>query len=118
MRINEGKLGIIRFSTMVPVPKSSVKLLNISEQEEKYAMLLKQQAIFINLNSEKILHKAKSIYNSVTKNTNRFLVGISCDFLLLEKVYKDYKKIFQEKLVCFIDMRIKDYYCKHKGMVV
>lgn len=93
IRIKEGKLGIIRFSTMLPVPKECIELVKIEEQEEKYATLLKQQIIYINLNSEKIIHKAKSIYNSVTKNTNRFLVSISCDFKLLEQVYMNYKKI-------------------------
>lgn len=91
MRIQGGKLGIIRFSTMIPVPNECIKLLDVNSQEEKYRMLLNQQIIFINANEEKILKKAKSIYKSVTYHTNSFLEKISCDFNLLERIYKNFK---------------------------
>ena len=91
IRIEGGKLGIIRFSTMIPVPKECIKLLEVEKQEEKYRMLLKQQIIYINSNEDKIYKKAKSIYESVTKHTNPFLVEISCDFKLLEKHCEKFK---------------------------
>ncbi len=92
IRIKEGKLGIIRFSTMIPVPNDCIKLLDIRNQEDKYKILLEQQIIYINKNEEKILRKAKSIYNSVTNHTNSFLESISCNFSLLESIYKKFEK--------------------------
>lgn len=92
MKIKNGELGIIRFSTMIPVPEECVELLDIIQQDEKYKILLNQQIIFINQNEKTILHKAKITYDGVTKRTNRFLMNISCDFKLLEKNYKKFKK--------------------------
>lgn len=92
IRIKEGELGIIRFSTMIPVPSKCVKLLELDKQEEKYKILLKQQIIYINQNEDKILRKANSLYSSVTKHTNSFLESISCDFELLEDVCEKFKK--------------------------
>lgn len=92
MRIQGGKLGIIRFSTMIPVPDDCIELLDVNKQEEKYKILLRQQIIHISANEETILKKAKSIYKSVTNHTNKFLESISCNFHLLENVYKNFKK--------------------------
>ncbi len=92
IKINNGKLGIIRFSTMIPVPEECIELLNIEEQEKKYRILLNEQIIFINHNKKKIQQKANNTYYGVTKGTNKFLMNISCDFKLLENIYRNFKK--------------------------
>lgn len=92
MKIKNGELGIIRFSTMIPVPEDCVQLLNVNEQDEKYKALINEQIIIINQNEKNILHRAKVTYDCVTKRTNKFLINISCDFKILEKYYKNYKK--------------------------
>lgn len=92
IKIKNGELGIIRFSTMIPVPENCIHLLNINAQEQKYRKLLNKQVLFINENEEKIQHKALVTYNSVVKRTNNFLMNISCDFRILEAHYKNYKK--------------------------
>ena len=92
IRIKEGELGIIRFSTMIPVPSECVELLELDRQEEKYKILLKQQIIYINQNEKKILKKANSLYRSVMGHTNPFLESISCNFEVLENRCKQFKK--------------------------
>lgn len=92
IKIKNGELGIIRFSTMIPVPEDCVQLLNVNEQDEKYKALINEQIILINQNEKNILHRAKVTYDCVTKRTNKFLINISCDFKILEKHYKNYKK--------------------------
>lgn len=92
IKIKEGELGIIRFSTMIPVPSECVKLLEFDKQEEKYKILLRQQIIYINQNEDKILKKANSLYRSVIGHTNLFLESISCDFKVLENKCNKFKK--------------------------
>lgn len=92
IKIKNGELGIIRFSTMIPVPEKCIELIDINKQDKKYRILLNEQIIFINKNEDKILHKAITTYYSVTKRTNRFLMNICCDFKLLEKYYINFKK--------------------------
>lgn len=92
IKIKNGELGIIRFSTMIPVPEECIQLLDINKQENRYKRLLNKQVLFIREYEKKICHRALVTYNGVTKRTNKFLINISCDFKILEKHYKNYKK--------------------------
>lgn len=92
IKIKNGELGIIRFSTMIPVPEECIQLLDINKQEDRYKRLLNKQVLFIREYEKEIYHRALVTYNGVTKRTNKFLINISCDFKILEKYYKNYKK--------------------------
>lgn len=92
IKIKKGELGIIRFSTTIPVPEECVELLDVSKQDEKYKALLNEQIIFIKEHEQEIYKKAIITYNGVTKRTNKFLINISCDFKILDKNYMNYKK--------------------------
>lgn len=63
------KLGIIRFSDMIPVPQECVYLLDTKNKSYRYKRLLSEQYSYINMpkNKKKILEKAEKIYNIVTK---------------------------------------------------
>lgn len=91
-------LGIIRFSDMIPVPETSLCLLDTKNKSYGYKRLLSEQYSYINLpqNKEKIIEKAKKIYKIVTSEnikskTNKFYKDLSCDFKLLEIKCKEYK---------------------------
>lgn len=91
MKLDGGKLGLLGFNNMIPVPPSAIVLVDIdAEPDEKYAELLRRQASFINRNKTAILSKASETYFSVTNNKNKFLVEISCDFRKLERASDRY----------------------------
>lgn len=84
-------LGIIRFSDMIPVPQECVYLLDLKGKSYGYKRLLSEQYSYINIpqNKQKIMDKAKKLYNIVTKNSknkmSKFYKDLSCDFYLLEQ---------------------------------
>lgn len=90
-KLDNGNYGLLGFNNMIPVPDCAIRAFDIDkEPNEKYRELLKRQANIINRNKATILAHASDTYYKVTNNTNKFLVGISCDFLKLEKASKQY----------------------------
>ena len=94
---NKADLGIIRFSDMIPVPQESVYLLDTKDKSYGYKRLLSEQYNYINIpsNREKIIYKARKIYNIVTKDSKtnmlKFYKDLSCDFKKLEEKCAEYK---------------------------
>ena len=94
---NKNDLGIIRFSDMIPVPLKSIYLLNINDISYGYKRLLSEQYSYINIpeNRQKIMEKAKKIYNIVTIDNKskmaKFYKNLSCNFKLLEQKCLEYK---------------------------
>lgn len=91
MRIDNGKLGILGFNNMIPIPDCARSLVDIDgEPDRKYAELLRRQASYINRHKADALDHALRTYHAVVNKTNKFLVGISCDFKKLERASKSY----------------------------
>lgn len=90
---NQKPLAIIKFSSMIPIPRnsSSIKLLNFNEQDKKYKDLISSEYRYINSNKEEIYKRAKKMYDLVTKHKNNFLKTLACDFKLLEEKCFEYK---------------------------
>lgn len=86
-------LAIIKFSTMIPVPKNInvTSLLEYNEQDEKYRSLISAEYRYINSNKEEIYKRANKMYIAVTKHKNNFLKTIACDFKLLEEKSLNYE---------------------------
>ena len=80
-------LAIIKFSAMIPVPKSInvTNLLEYNEQDKKYKSLIAAEYRYINSNKEEIYKRANKMYIAVTKHKNNFLKTIACNFKLLEE---------------------------------
>lgn len=91
MRIDNGKLGILGFNNMIPVPNSALVNFDINDEPDAdYADLLRRQASWINRNKADILDHASRTYYAVTRGGNKFLSGICCDFKKLERAATRY----------------------------
>ena len=85
MKLDEGKLGIIGFNNMIPVPKKFLVRFDISEEnDERYKRLLLKQLHFCNDNCNSIIKKATMTYYKVVKAKNPFYMKTCCDFKKLE----------------------------------
>ena len=84
---------------MIPVIDGVYELYDIkNEQNSKKKMLLQQQVIEIRKHSEKLILKAKKIYNfKISKKLFENYDPVTCDFLLLEQMadlyYTKFKKV-------------------------
>jgi len=95
----KNNLGIIRFSDMIPVPQECVYLLDVKNQSYGYKRLLSEQYSYINStkSKEKIISKAKKIYDIVCKENTKskifqFYKSLCCNFTLLEEKCILYQK--------------------------
>ena len=91
-------LGIIRFSDMIPVPKSEISILSSENIEKQYSMLLYKQYNYINKveNRDIIRKKAKDIHGIVVNEGKNkkvtFYKNLCCNFKILEERLYTYKK--------------------------
>ena len=91
MKLDDGRLGLLGFNNMLPVPDSALISFDInSEPDKNYADLLKRQSSVINRNKASVLdHASKTYYQTVTKK-NQFYLKICCDFRKLERACDRY----------------------------
>ncbi len=80
-------LAIIKFSSMIPVPKhiKVTSLLEYSKSDKKYKDLISAEYRYINSNKEEIYKRANKMYIAVTKHKKNFFKTIACNFKLLEE---------------------------------
>ena len=98
LKLDGGKYGLLGFNNMVPVHKDALIQFNIdAEKDVKYRELLKRQVSLCNKMRADILNHAQLTYFSVVNKSNKFLMGVSCDFKKLEFACKSYKKEFKPK---------------------
>ena len=98
LKIKNGEYGILGFNNMIPVNKDALIIVDIdAEKDEKYKRLLQRQILACNKMKADIYNHAQMTYFDVTLNTNKFLVGISCDFKALEKACREYKKDYNPR---------------------
>ena len=88
-------LSIIKFSSMIPVPKNStvIRLLDYNNQDEKYRDLISAEYRYINSNKQEIYRRANKMYIAVTKHKNNFLKSVACNFKKLEEKCLEYIKL-------------------------
>ncbi|MBQ6843712.1 MAG: type III toxin-antitoxin system ToxN/AbiQ family toxin [Agathobacter sp.] len=91
--------GSLRFNYMIPVPDECISRLIIKDEEdEDYRNLLNKEYRFCKSNEDKIIKKAKKIYDMVVQKRKQKLTENSCDFQLLEKACAEYReRILREK---------------------
>ena len=93
MRIAGGKLGAINFNNMIPAKPGCVNPIHVSQIDDwKYKLLLINQIKFFNEFETEIINRATKLYKNYKSNKLRPEVKkVCCNFVLLEKVAKDYK---------------------------
>ena len=98
MKLDDGKLGLLGFNNMIPVPASALISFDIdAEPDPSYAELLRRQASYINRAKADVLNHASQTYYSVVTQKNAFLSSICCDFSKLEKACDRYNPNFIHK---------------------
>lgn len=91
MKLDGGKLGLLGFNNMIPVPESALIQFDIdNESDKKYADLLRHQATCINRNKAEIFDRASKTYYRSVNGENKFFSSICCNFRKLEKACKQY----------------------------
>jgi protein AbiQ len=91
MKLDNGRLGLLGFNNMIPIPDSALIRFDINaEPDKQYADLLRRQVSYINRNKASVLDHASATYYQVVTKKNQFLCSISCDFAKLEKASKQY----------------------------
>jgi len=98
LKLDEGKLGIMGFNNMIPVPNEA--LLNFDFQDiedEKYKLLLTNQLDFCNRNKELIYTRANTTYKKAVSGNVPYYAQYCCDFKKLEKMCRDYDPDYKAK---------------------
>lgn len=91
LKLDDGKLGLLGFNNMLPVPDTALIRFNINDEpDKKYAELLRRQVSYINRNKADVLSHASQTYYAAVKKSNKFLNQICCDFKKLEKACLQY----------------------------
>ena len=91
MKLDGGKLGLLGFNNMLPVPPAALIAFDIdAEPDAEYAELLRRQASYINRVKADVLSHASHTYYAAVKGNNTFLNRICCDFTALEKACAQY----------------------------
>lgn len=100
-------MGTLRFRYMLPVPNDCIDLLirdNLNDNANKER--IRKELSFCRKNKDLIEKKATQTYNRVIDKSNTGLTDNSCDFKLLEEVYK--KHIQNKQLLSDIIKLIKE----------
>ena len=98
IKIDNGVLGALNINNMIPLNKNNYKKFDlykkdISNEEEKYYILLKKQLKWLNKNKLAIKNKSLYLYNSYINNTLDIKIKERCcNDLLLEEKCKNYNK--------------------------
>lgn len=96
IKLADGQYGMLGFNNMVPVHKDALIPFDIEkEPDQKYRELLRRQATICNRMKADILDHASRTYYDVVNNKNKFLVRISCNFKMLERACREYKKDYR-----------------------
>lgn len=98
LKLDGGKLGIMGFNNMIPVPKSALIDFDFDDvYDEKYRLLLVNQLNYCNNNRKLILNRASTTYRKATSGNNPFYEKICCDFKKLERMCRSYNPKFKAK---------------------
>lgn len=91
MRIDSGKLGLLGFNNMLPVPPEALVTFDIDAEEDlQYADLLRRQVTEINRKKADVLYRANKTYHTRVNGNNQFYNKICCDFKKLERACQQY----------------------------
>lgn len=102
-KLQNGTLGAINFNNMIPVPEGAymfvdMSLENVSPQEQKYKILLRNQLRWLNRDGGKLKNIAHKLYEKRLDGTLPFRIQERCcDFKRLEDKCIEYEKIVKKE---------------------
>lgn len=98
-KLDHGRLGAINFNNMLPVLDNNVIALNLNKhcltnKEEKYQKLLKEQFYWLKRHNDSLYSKSKKIYEAyVNQKMCKQMYDRCCDFKLLEEKCLEYNTL-------------------------
>lgn len=85
--MDDGRLGIMGFNNMIPVPNEALIQFDFSDIEDhKYRNLLINQLEFCNKNKELIYARARKTYEKAISGKVPHYNRVCCDFKKLERM--------------------------------
>ena len=98
LKLDEGKLGIMGFNNMIPVPDAALLSFNFENiKDEKYRNLLYNQLQYCNKNKDLIYRRAASIYKKAISGKILHYKKVCCDFKKLERMSLKYNPSYKRK---------------------
>lgn len=82
---NDEIISSVRLSFMIPCRKQIITKLDFNQFPQNYQNLLYQELQYLKDNENKLINKARYIYNLVINNTNTIMTNSCCNFALLEQ---------------------------------
>ena len=97
-KIKKGELGAVNFNNMIPVKSDNYVLIDLNketltEAENKYQKLLKEQLAWLNANFQQVKNKSSKLYQMYNAGKLRVnVVNRCCNFKLLEEKCLQYEE--------------------------
>lgn len=88
----EKVVGSLRFNYMIPVPEKCLDLFDFknSIESQERRVFIEKEYRYCKSKLSAIQKLAQKTYNRVVQGKDEALIRNSCDFMLLEKAYKEY----------------------------
>ena len=91
LKLKDGKLGVMGFNNMIPVPKIALIDFDFNDiEDEQYRMLLINQLDYCNGIRNVIMHRARTTYNKAVGNKVPYYKKVCCNFKKLERMALSY----------------------------
>ena len=98
LKLDNGKLGIMGFNNMIPVPDEALIHFDFVDiEDQKYRNLLINQLDYCNRNKELIHHRAETTYRKVITGKVPHYTKICCDYKKLERMCINYDPCYKTK---------------------
>ena len=106
MKIKNGKLGALNFNNMIPVSQENAILLEIEDVKDAlYKNLLLEQRNWILSNEDRIVSKAKNLYDKFKNNRLPQNIRSRCvDFIAIENFLNQKKDLKRENASAVIKL--------------
>ena len=99
LKLDDGKLGIMGFNNMIPVPNEALIYFDFNDiEDQKYKALLINQLNYCNKNKDLILRRAETTYKKTTSGKVPHYRKVCCNFRKLEKMCRNYDPNYKPKM--------------------
>lgn len=98
LKLKDGKLGIMGFNNMIPVPDSALIPFDFNDiEDDRYRALLQNQLDYCNSIKEIIFRRARTTYHRAVGNKVPAYRKICCNYKKLEGMCRSYNPNYKPK---------------------
>ena len=89
--------GTLRIANMIPVPESELLIYDVNyESDVDYKNLVLKEQEYVRKNSEKIISRAKNVYNKHKCGNTEKIMELCLDYTDLERMHDEWKKLITD----------------------